>query len=70
MTRKYIVRSGIGQAIGFVIAILISAYVWPTSVADLVIRLMIALLGTAAITALFYRWTSPQERPPDKPVDK
>jgi len=65
MTRKRILRSGIGQAIGWIIANLINAYFWPTTGAALGIRIVIPLLLVAVVTALLYYWPSPPRRPPD-----
>ena len=71
MMRKHIVRIGIGQAIGWIIANVINAYFWPTTGADLGIRIVIPLLIVAVVTALLYSLPSPPQRPPDgnKPVD-
>lgn len=72
MTRRYIVRHGIAYAVGTIIANVVGAFVWPTSGTDLIIRMLIALFGTAGMTALLCHWTSPQERPPDvdEPLNK
>ncbi len=54
MTRKRIVQSGIGQAIGIIIANVIGAYFWPVSGAGLVLRIVFSLLGLGGITALLF----------------
>lgn len=70
MRRKYIVQIGIGQAVGWIIANVINAYFWPTTGADLGIRIAIPVLLVAVVTALLCFWPSPPRRPPDEPVDK
>ncbi len=68
MTRKRILHHGITYAIGWIIANLVGAYVWPVAGVHVASRLVVSLVAIVVITALFYYWTSAQERPPD--VDK
>jgi hypothetical protein len=71
MTRKHILRIGIGQAIVWIIANVINAYFWPTTGADLGIRIVIPLLIVAVVTALLCYSPSPPQRLPNgnKSVD-
>jgi hypothetical protein len=72
MTREYILRSGVAYGIGIVLANIIDAYFFQTLGGDLLHNIVVSLIGIAALTALLYHWTSPQERPSDldDPHDK
>jgi uncharacterized membrane protein YfcA len=61
MTRKNILRSGVAYGIGMVIANIIGSYFFQTVDGDLLHSIVISIVGVAALTALLYSWTSPQE---------